>query len=107
MYNLNFLNSERLQGFVLSSPFCILIHKLPLRKKPGLSQGLPLLFSFIYQRPLSSTTGGSVPKNSFLHIFVQFLVIYGGRMSLDPMSLSWPETEVIQLIFLMLCKAIK
>lgn len=76
MYSLHFLNSERVQGFIWVLPFCILIQKLPLGKKLGLTS---VFFSFIYQGPQSSVAYGPMSKSSCLHILSSFLVIYGGR----------------------------
>lgn len=104
MYSLHFLNSERVQGFIWVLTICILIQKLPLGKKLGLTSGV--FFLYLSRTTVLCCLWSNVQKQLFTY-FVQFSSYLWWKMSLDPVSLSRPGIEVVQFIFSMLYKAIK
>lgn len=52
-----------------------------------------VVMSHLYQGSQSWAAWGPMLERNYLHILSNFLVTYGGRMSVDFVTLSWSETD--------------
>ena len=65
------------------------------RNFKGETEAVIGLNSVFYWGSQSYAASGPVSESSCFHILSSLLVIYSGRMSLNPVTLSWPDTKVV------------